>query len=153
MEKCVTKVVPFNNRFIVFVTNDYTFHGHPQPLDCPEHEARKSLILYHYTSRTRNEIARDDAHRALWCRRANHRCQILVPVLTGTAPPRHAQSLSRDSSGPAVRKHWPACPLPSPHIDTLPVLCRQPRRESPRGRLHHRQRIPIPFDPARRSSL
>jgi hypothetical protein len=52
----------------VFVTNDYTFHGHPQPLNCPEHESRKSLILYYYTSQPRNEdeIARDDPHRALW---------------------------------------------------------------------------------------
>ena len=68
MEKCVAKVAPYNNRFIVFVTNDYTFHGHPQPLNCPEHESRKSLILYYYTSQPRNEdeIARDDPHRALW---------------------------------------------------------------------------------------
>jgi len=68
MEKCVTKVAPYNNRFIVFVTNDYTFHGHPQPLNCPEHESRRSLILYYYTSSPRNEdeVARDDPHRALW---------------------------------------------------------------------------------------
>jgi Rps23 Pro-64 3,4-dihydroxylase Tpa1-like proline 4-hydroxylase len=68
MERCVTKVAPLNNRFIVFRTNDYSFHGHPQPLACPEHESRRSLILYYYTSRPRDEdeVAKGDPHRALW---------------------------------------------------------------------------------------
>jgi hypothetical protein len=50
------------------VTNDFTFHGHPQPLHCPEEESRKSLILYYYTSRPRDpeEVAAGDPHRALW---------------------------------------------------------------------------------------
>ena len=68
MERCVTKIAPLNNRFIVFRTNDYSYHGHPQPLACPEHESRRSLILYYYTSRSRDEdeIAKSDPHRALW---------------------------------------------------------------------------------------
>jgi hypothetical protein len=68
MENCVTRITPVNNRFVIFLTNDFTFHGHPQPLNCPPDESRKSLILYYYTSRPRDadEIARMDPHRALW---------------------------------------------------------------------------------------
>jgi Rps23 Pro-64 3,4-dihydroxylase Tpa1-like proline 4-hydroxylase len=68
MQGCVTKIAPIHNRLAIFLTNDFTFHGHPQPLNCPADESRKSLILYYYTSRPRepDEIARMEAHRALW---------------------------------------------------------------------------------------
>jgi len=68
MKGCVKKIAPINNRLVIFLTNDFTFHGHPQPLNCPEDESRKSLILYYYTSgpRAPEEIARVDPHRALW---------------------------------------------------------------------------------------
>jgi Rps23 Pro-64 3,4-dihydroxylase Tpa1-like proline 4-hydroxylase len=68
IQGCVTKIAPIFNRFIVVLTNDFTFHGHPQPLNCPADESRKTLILYYYTSRPRDadEIAHNDAHRALW---------------------------------------------------------------------------------------
>jgi Rps23 Pro-64 3,4-dihydroxylase Tpa1-like proline 4-hydroxylase len=77
MQGCVQKIAPNYNRFVVFLTNDFTFHGHPQPLDCPADESRKSLILYYYTSSPRDadEIARKDAHRALW----RNRGQVAVP--------------------------------------------------------------------------
>ena len=68
LERCVKKIMPLSNRLVVFLTNDFTFHGHPQPLNCPEDESRKSLILYYYTSTPRgaDEIAVEDSHRALW---------------------------------------------------------------------------------------
>lgn len=68
MNQCVTKIAPLCNRIVIFLTNDFTFHGHPQPLNCPPDESRKSLILYYYTSTPReaDEIARMDPHRALW---------------------------------------------------------------------------------------
>jgi hypothetical protein len=72
LERCVKKIAPLHNRLVVFLTNDYTFHGHPQPLACPEEESRKSLILYYYTSTPRDadEVAVDDPHRALWRNRS-----------------------------------------------------------------------------------
>lgn len=68
MQRCVTKISPTYNRLTIFQTNDYSFHGHPQPLNCPSDESRKTLILYYYTSSPReaDEIARKDPHRALW---------------------------------------------------------------------------------------
>lgn len=43
------KIAPLGGRCVVFETNDKTFHGHPQPLQCPEGVQRRSLALYFYT--------------------------------------------------------------------------------------------------------
>ena len=57
MKKCVKKILPTFNKIIIFNTNDYTFHGHPDPLDCPENISRKSIALYYYSNgRPSNEI-------------------------------------------------------------------------------------------------
>jgi 2OG-Fe(II) oxygenase superfamily len=76
MQGCVTTILPIHNRLAIFLTNDFTFHGHPQPLNCPPDESRKSLILYYYTSKPReaDEISRMEAHRALW----RNRGQVMV---------------------------------------------------------------------------
>lgn len=50
MTRCVKKVLPIFNRCVVFNTNDFSYHGHPEPLTCPEGETRKSLALYYYTN-------------------------------------------------------------------------------------------------------
>jgi hypothetical protein len=60
MKVCKAKVLPVFNRMVVFGTTDYTFHGHPEPLQCPENMTRKSLALYYYTNgRPKSEIAGD----------------------------------------------------------------------------------------------
>lgn len=68
MSKCVKAVEPQFNRLLVFETHDYSYHGHPIPLACPEGEARKSVILYYYTSapRPHDQVLVDQPHRALW---------------------------------------------------------------------------------------
>jgi hypothetical protein len=50
MSRCVTKVYPVLNRAVLFYTFDKGYHGHPDPLNCPEGETRKSLALYYYTN-------------------------------------------------------------------------------------------------------
>lgn len=47
--KCVTKILPLFNRLVIFSTTDDSWHGHPDPLNCPEDRSRKSLALYYYT--------------------------------------------------------------------------------------------------------
>src|SRR5437016_842453 len=37
-------ILPKANRTLAFETNDYSYHGHPEPLCCPEHEGRSSII-------------------------------------------------------------------------------------------------------------
>lgn len=48
---CVQSIAPVFNRMVVFDTNKKSFHGHPSPLNTPEHITRKSLALYYYTAK------------------------------------------------------------------------------------------------------
>lgn len=53
MKTKVKQVLPVFNRCLIFNTTSSSFHGHPTPLNCPEHMSRKSLALYYYTSSKR----------------------------------------------------------------------------------------------------
>ncbi|MHA2084452.1 MAG: 2OG-Fe(II) oxygenase [Candidatus Thorarchaeota archaeon] len=65
--KCVKKISPLFNRMVIFKTDDFSMHGHPHPLACPEDRSRRSLILYYYTStRPAEELASSDKHRAIF---------------------------------------------------------------------------------------
>ncbi len=46
---CQKKVLPIFNRMAIFSTTETSFHGHPEPLNCPEDRYRKSVALYYYT--------------------------------------------------------------------------------------------------------
>lgn len=43
-------VLPILNRCVIFNTDQDSYHGHPDPLTCPEHVSRKSIALYYYTA-------------------------------------------------------------------------------------------------------
>ena len=47
---CGAKILPVFNRLAIFTTTSDSFHGHPDPLNCPEDMTRKSLALYYYTN-------------------------------------------------------------------------------------------------------
>ena len=49
MKECVQKVSPVANRALIFSTDANSFHGHPEPLRCPESMARRSLALYYFS--------------------------------------------------------------------------------------------------------
>lgn len=50
MEKCEEKILPIFNNMVIFSTTDFSNHGHPDPLNCPENISRKSLALYYFSS-------------------------------------------------------------------------------------------------------
>jgi hypothetical protein len=50
MSRAEAKVLPIFNRVMVFGTTDFTYHGHPDPLRCPEGMSRKSLALYYFSN-------------------------------------------------------------------------------------------------------
>jgi hypothetical protein len=50
MNRCERKILPVFNRTVVFSTTDFSFHGHPAPLACPEGRTRKSVSFYYYTN-------------------------------------------------------------------------------------------------------
>ena len=49
MKECVEKVSPVANRALIFTTDPTSFHGHPEPMLCPEGVARRSLALYYFS--------------------------------------------------------------------------------------------------------
>jgi hypothetical protein len=53
MQRCVTRVDPLGNRMLIFTTSSESFHGHPDPLRCPNDTARRSLALYYFTDEQR----------------------------------------------------------------------------------------------------
>jgi hypothetical protein len=60
MTSCAAKIAPLFNRVMIFGTTDFTFHGHPDPLQCPDDVTRKSLALYYFTNgRPAEEISGD----------------------------------------------------------------------------------------------
>jgi hypothetical protein len=65
MRVCEAKVLPLFNRVMIFGTTDYTYHGHPDPLRCPEGMTRKSLALY-YFSNGRPVEESSEAHSTLF---------------------------------------------------------------------------------------
>jgi hypothetical protein len=49
MSRCEKAAMPVLGRAVVFDTERDSFHGHPDPLMCPEGTYRRSLALYYYT--------------------------------------------------------------------------------------------------------
>ncbi|MGE0636653.1 MAG: 2OG-Fe(II) oxygenase [Bacteroidia bacterium] len=68
MEKCERKILPLFNTIAIFSTTDFSYHGHPNPLNCPDGRSRKSLALYYYTNgRPQHEINSGlEAHNTLF---------------------------------------------------------------------------------------
>ena len=50
MKECRASIEPVFNRMVIFNTDDSSFHGHPDILQCPPEMTRKSLAIYYYTS-------------------------------------------------------------------------------------------------------
>ena len=57
ISKCEKKIVPVFNKMTIFSTTDFSNHGHPNILNCPENISRKSIALYYFSSgRPQNEV-------------------------------------------------------------------------------------------------
>jgi hypothetical protein len=50
MSAPVKKVAPEFNRCVIFNTDADSYHGHPDPLQCPPEVSRRSIALYYYTA-------------------------------------------------------------------------------------------------------
>jgi hypothetical protein len=68
MSKCVVKIAPIFNRLVVFETTDFSFHGHPDPLNCPKDRSRNSLAWYFY-SNGRPEHEKSKPHSTVFKKR------------------------------------------------------------------------------------
>jgi hypothetical protein len=63
VKRPVRCIEPIGNRMLVFTTSGRAFHGHPDPLHCPEDVARRSLALYYFTVEDR-PLRRATAYKA-----------------------------------------------------------------------------------------
>jgi len=101
MTRCEAKVLPVFNRVMIFSTTDFTYHGHPDPLQCPEGMTRKSLALYYFSNgRPAEEVS--DGHSTLF--RPRHagefkltHAQRLRSIARDLLPPIIARRLQRRS--------------------------------------------------------
>ncbi len=50
MKNQFVEVPPAFNKTVIFSTTDYSYHGLPNPLECPEERPRRSLALYYYSN-------------------------------------------------------------------------------------------------------
>lgn len=50
MKAAVQRISPVFGRAVIFSTERDTFHGHPDPLLCPEDRSRRSIATYYYTA-------------------------------------------------------------------------------------------------------
>lgn len=76
------RISPLFNRCVIFNTSSTSFHGHPDPLTCPEDRTRNSIALYYYTN-GRPKEAGATTHNTLWKLRPGE----TAPVSEATAPP------------------------------------------------------------------
>jgi hypothetical protein len=94
MKGCVRRVLPVFNRVVVFSTTDTSYHGHPNPLTCPEGRTRKSIAMYYYTNgRPADEVS--DDHTTLFVAR---------PGETVAKDERSAKDVIKDFIPPIVIK-------------------------------------------------
>lgn len=73
MKSCKKKILPLFNRIAIFSTTSFSYHGHPDKLNCPENRSRKSLALYYYTNgRPKDEIVKGlESHTTIFKQRKN----------------------------------------------------------------------------------
>jgi len=61
MKECKQKILPSFNKMVIFSTTDFSNHGHPDPIDCPNDISRKSIALYYFSEgRPKEEIFDED---------------------------------------------------------------------------------------------
>jgi hypothetical protein len=63
MSRRVVTIEPRGNRAVIFNTESDSFHGHPDPMQCPPGESRKSLALYYFTVES-DPMVRSTEYRA-----------------------------------------------------------------------------------------
>ena len=60
MQRCERKVAPVGNRAVIFRTDADSYHGHPEPMQCPPGLARQSLALYYFTKEDKPMVRSTD---------------------------------------------------------------------------------------------
>jgi hypothetical protein len=94
----------------VFSTTSTSYHGHPEPLACPEDRTRKSLALYYYT-KTRPTEQGSTAHNTLFQARPGEELPEPADAPPPPRPAERAKAAIRMITPPivfAARRRWRA---------------------------------------------
>jgi hypothetical protein len=62
MSEAVVSVMPELGQVVIFSTTDTSFHGLPDPIQCPPEQSRRSLAFYYFTA----DGATPDPRSTLW---------------------------------------------------------------------------------------
>ena len=90
MRQCAVRVKPVFGRAVIFNTALDSFHGHPDPLNCPPERSRRSIATYYYSApedgvaqlpkRTTNfQVRPASRDKTDWKIRRNHLVRDWVP--------------------------------------------------------------------------
>jgi len=66
MEKAVQTIYPRFNTAVIFSTTSYTYHGHPDPLNCPANVSRRSLAYYYFSTGRPNSEVLEKTHSTIF---------------------------------------------------------------------------------------
>ena len=64
MKACKQKISPVFNRCVIFNTDEDSYHGLPEPIQCPEEMSRKSIALYYFTEESAAPLKKATNYRA-----------------------------------------------------------------------------------------
>jgi len=114
MQHCVQRILPIFNRTVLFLTDDFSFHGHPEPLNCPPKHVRKSLAMYYYTNgRPESELQNSGSHGTLFQERPyDHQHPTAVAQSTNPSreQPAYAPQVTQQQQGSVslvyLAKRW-----------------------------------------------
>ena len=71
MKKCVQKILPEFNRMVIFSTTDFSYHGNPDKVLCPENLSRKSIAMYYYSNGRPSSERKLGLHSTIFRKRPN----------------------------------------------------------------------------------
>lgn len=71
MKECKQKILPEFNRMVIFSTTDFSYHGNPDKVRCPDKSSRKSLALYYYSNGRPSSERKLGLHSTIFRKRPN----------------------------------------------------------------------------------
>lgn len=69
LNECGASVSPTFNTMVIFNTTEWSWHGHPDAVNCPEDRKRKSLALYYYSDGRPEHEKVPNPHNSVWGQR------------------------------------------------------------------------------------
>jgi Rps23 Pro-64 3,4-dihydroxylase Tpa1-like proline 4-hydroxylase len=80
-KNAIVSVMPKFNTAVLFTTTSFTFHGHPDPLKCPEEISRKSLAYYYFSTGRPIGEALSYQHRTIFRPRASQNSEVKMKLV------------------------------------------------------------------------